>query len=46
MSDISIKAQQWGVSEQATRLHDNAFVWDGHAGFAYTGPSDLDELDR
>ncbi|MBC8445293.1 MAG: membrane dipeptidase [Rhodospirillaceae bacterium] len=46
MSDILTKAQQWGVSEQAARLHDTAFVWDGHGGFGYSGPSDLDELDR
>ena len=38
--------QCWDVSETATRLHHDALVWDGHAGFAYVDPSDLDELNR
>ncbi len=46
MSEISTKGKQWGVSEQAAKLHDSAFVWDGHGGFAYNGPDDLEELER
>lgn len=38
--------EQWGVSEAAASLHADALVWDGHAGFAYTDSSDLEELDR
>jgi membrane dipeptidase len=46
MNDISAKAQQWGISEAAAKLHDEALVWDGHGGFAYKDPSDLEELER
>tara|TARA_B100000929_G_scaffold222872_1_gene179251 strand:+ start:492 stop:1511 length:1020 start_codon:yes stop_codon:yes gene_type:complete len=46
MSDLSAKAEQWGVSEEAAQLHRDALVWDGHGGFAYSDPSDLEELER
>jgi membrane dipeptidase len=37
---------EWGVSERAARLHQDALVWDNHAGFAYEPDVDLKELER
>src|SRR3954449_7435274 len=37
---------EWGVSELAARLHQDALIWDNHAGFAYEPDVDLKELDR
>lgn len=36
----------WGVSAEAEKLHGEALVWDGHAGFAYEPDIDLAELER
>jgi membrane dipeptidase len=39
-------SEDWGVSEQAARLHRSALVWDDHGGFAYSTASILEGLER
>ena len=43
MPDI---AADWNVSDAARRLHQDALVWDNHAGFGYAGPQDVDLLNH